>query len=316
MIDNGNRLLTSGLKLRHLQLLDLLQETGQLGLAAAQMGIAQPAASRLLSEIETILGRPVHERLGRGLALTAAGQTLARRAARMFLELRDAEREIESHDAGQSGHVRIGSVTGPAMDRILPALQKARHILPGVTTEITVGPSDLLVRQLLAGALDFALGRPPRGADRALLSIQVIEPEPVALMVRRGHKLQGCRNLRPEDLMEFDWVFPGAEVILGRTVLARLAACGLPHPPQRISTSSFLLTLALVQQSDAIAPLARAVVRTFASGPDAPFALLPIDLGIEVESFSLLRRQGAALPPVAENLLAMVLAPPADSPRP
>lgn len=308
MFNDNNRLLSGGLKLRHLQLLDLLRETGQLGQAAARMGIAQPAASRILAEIEAILGRPVHERLGRGLTLTAAGQTLARHAARMFLELRDAEREIESHDNGQSGHVRIGSVTGPAIDRILPALQQARDTLPGATAEVTVGPSDFLVRQLLAGRLDFVLGRPPPTWDHALLSVQGMEAEPVALMVRRGHDLLERRTLRPADLMAFEWVFPGEDVILGRTVLTRLKACGLSPPSRRVSTSSFLLTLALVQHSDAIAPLARAVIQAFGTGPGAPFALLPIDLGFEVEAFSLLRRQGVTLPPVAENLLAMVMA--------
>lgn len=299
--------LRKGLKLRHLQLLTELKATGQLGIAADRLGMAQPAASRLLSEVEAILGTPVRERQGRGTVLTEAGLALANRATRMLLELRDAEREITGIARGRVGHVRIGSVTGPAMDRVLPALRKLRLVLPDVTTEVTVAPSDLLFGQLMAGRLDFVLGRAPMGTNSSLYSALRVDVEPVSLMVRRGHYLQSLPSLSPLDLMQFDWVMPAQDAILGRTVLARLAELGLPVPPRRLSTSSFLLTLAMVQQSNAIAPIARAVTSTFAQGPDAPYAVLPIDLGIEVEPFSLITRAGSNLPAVAQRVADLVL---------
>lgn len=298
--------LKRGLKLRHLQLLASLQEQGQLGQAAEALGMAQPAASRLLAEIETIIGHAVHERIGRGLALTDVGASLARRAARVLIELSDAEREISGIAAGVSGQVRIGSVTGPAMDRVLPALRHARLALPDVTAEVYVAPSDLLCEQLLVGRLDFVIGRLPVDQSPDLFAIRQLETEPVSLLVRRGHHLAGLAQITPEDLLQFDWVMPGQDAILGRTVKARLAELGLPLPPQRLSTSSFLLTLAMMQQSNAIAPIARAVAETFAAGPDAPYVALPIDLGIEVEPFGLITRAGSVLPPVVTRMIEMV----------
>jgi DNA-binding transcriptional LysR family regulator len=81
----------------------------------------------------------------------------------------------------------------------------------------------------------------------------------------------------------------------------------LPHPPQRLSTASFLLTLALLQQSNAIAPLAKAVAASFANAPDAPYVQLPIDLGIEVEAFGLMTRADMALTPIAKRLADRIL---------
>ena len=66
----ADSLLRRGLKLSHLRLLSALAETGQLGLAADRMAIAQPAASRLLAEVERITGQPVQLRTGRGITLT------------------------------------------------------------------------------------------------------------------------------------------------------------------------------------------------------------------------------------------------------
>lgn len=304
----ADSLLRRGLKLSHLRLLSALAETGQLGLAADRMAIAQPAASRLLAEVERITGQPVHLRTGRGITLTPMGQSLARRATRVVTEIRDAEREITEIASGGSGHVRIGSVTGPALDRVLPALRTARLALPAVTAEVIVAPSDLLGQQLLAGRLDFAIGRMPDGLDGQLVLSDPIDVEPVALMVRRGHHLAMQPSLTPTDLMAFDWVMPGPEALLTRAVLDRLQALGLPTPPQRLATASFLLTLALIQQSNAIAPLARAVCDRFSAAPDAPYVILPLDLGITVAPFGLLTRAGAILTPVAQRLAAMITA--------
>lgn len=303
--------LRRGLKLRHLQMLDMLRETGHLGLAAERLGIAQPAASRLLAEVEVVAGAPVHERQGRGTGLTEVGLALARRASRVLIELRDAEREVAGIAAGTQGHVRIGSVTGPAMDRVLPALRNARLALPDVTTEVVVAPSDQLVAQLLAGRLDFAIGRIPPGIDAGLLTIRMLETEPVVLVVRRGHRLDRAAPIEAAELMEFDWVMPGQEAILGRTVLSRLTELGLPSPPRRVSTSSFLLTLAMVLQSNAIAPIAHAAALPFAKGPTAPLVILPVSLGIEVEPFGLITRTGSALPEVVGRLITLVTSPPA-----
>lgn len=305
-------LLRKGLKLSHLRLMAALSETGQIGLAADRLGIAQPAASRLLAEVERISGQPLHQRTGRGIALTPMGVALAARAARVVTEIRDAEREIVEIGGGNMGHVRIGSVTGPALDRVLPALRTARLALPGVTAEVTVAPSDLLAQQLLSGRMDFAIGRMPEGMEAQLDLSAPIDSEPVDLMVRRGHRLAQAARIAPRDLMDYDWVMPPAEALLARAVTDRLRVLDLPRPPQRLATSSFLLTLSLLQQSNAIAPLARAVCERFASGPDSPYAVLPVDLGIVVEPYGLLTRTGAILTPVARRLVDMIVAGTAD----
>jgi len=303
----SDSLLRKGLKLAHLRIVAALADTGQIGLAAERLGITQPAASRLLAEAESITSHAIHTRTGRGVALTAEGTALARRAARVLLEIEDAGRELTEIAQGAGGHVRLGAVTGPALDRVLPALRSARLSLPQVSVEVVVATSDILGDQLLAGRLDFTIARLPDRMDATLLDIRMMGSEPVSLMVRRGHRLATAGTLRPADLMDYDWVMPGPDAILRRTVLARLRALGLPDPPGRVSTSSFLLTLALLQQSNAIAPLASAVADQFARDPGSPYAVLPVDLGIEVEPFGLVTRAGSTLTPAADRIRVLIL---------
>lgn len=301
-----NALFQRGLKLSHLRLLSALADTRQMSLAARQIGIAQPAASRLLAEIERIVGQPVHARTGRGMQLTAVGEAFARRAQRIQMELQDAARDIAEVASGGVGHVRIGSVTGPAMDRVLPVLRNARLTAPGLTFEVIVAPSDILCDHLLSGRVDFAIGRLPEGPGRDRFAFTAIATEPVALVVRKGHPLAKHPGPGVPDLLAYDWVMPPAESILTRTVLDRLRVHGGQTPPQRLSTASFLLTFALLQQSNAIAPLARAVATSFALSPDSPYAILAVDLGIEVEAFGLITREGAVLPPTAAKVAAEI----------
>lgn len=306
-LDRAEALLQRGLKLSHLRLLDALSDSGQISDAARRLGIAQPAASRLLGEVERIVGRPVHERTGRGVVLTPIGEALALRAKRVHMELRDAAREMQEIDMGHVGHVRIGSVTGPALDRVLPALRTARVTQPKVTFEVIVATSDVLCQNLLNGRIDFAIARLPVGPERLMFRAQTIAPEPVSLMVRKGHPLEREVPLEPAQLMQYDWVMPGPESLLSQTVLARLRALKLPEPTQRFSTASFLLTLALIQQSNAIAPLAHAVCAAFTHGPDAPYRVLPAELGIEVEPFGFITRTDTVLTPAASRMAQLLL---------
>ncbi|MFN3972159.1 MAG: LysR substrate-binding domain-containing protein [Gemmobacter sp.] len=305
---NANPLLQRGLKIGHLRLLAALSETGQISRAAREIGISQPAASRLLAEIEHIAGQPVHQRTGRGMSLTAVGQSLAMRARRIQMELRDAARDIDEAAAGQAGHVRIGSVTGPAIDLVLPVIRNARMTAPRVTFEVVVAPSDILCETLLAGRIDFAIGRLPEGPGRGMFAISGIGTEPVDLVVRRGHPLALHPNPAVRDLLAYDWIMPPAESLLTRTVLARLRAAEVEAPPQRLSTASFLLTFALIQQSNAIAPLSRAVAARFCAAADGSHVRLAVDLGIEVEPFGLVTRADALLPPAAGRIAADILA--------
>ena len=88
----------------------------------------------------------------------------------------------------------------------------------------------------------------------------MIAGEPLSLVVRRGHPLLVLPQISADDLLRYDWVVGDDETLLTQTVIARLYELGMPLPQRRISTSSFLFTLALLNQTDAVAPLATSVV--------------------------------------------------------
>lgn len=299
-------LLSRGLKLSHLRLMVALAATPSLGQAAEALGITQPAASRLLAEIDRICGYRVHLRAGRGLALTEVGQALALRADRILTELRDTAREIDAFGQGRVGQVAIGAVTAPALDIVLPALQAARVDHPNIQIDVAVAPSDVLFEQLMAGRLDFIIARVPQHVDPLVVSALHVAAEPVDFVVRRDHPLLGRAVLTWDDLAQHDWVLPLRGNPLADAVLARFSELGQAAPRMRMTTSSFLLTMAQLQQSESIAPLSAAVAAQFARGQNSALAVLPIKTGIAVRPYSILQRRAGALTLAAQQILAII----------
>lgn len=303
--DQAQRLLR-GLKLSQLRLVAEIRASGSLTAAAERLGMTQPAASRMLARIEEVIGHPVHERVGRSMVLTAAGDALARRAERVVLELVDASRDVSEAAEGASGSIRVGSVTGPALSHLLPAVRQMRDRFPEVSVEVVVGTSDTLCEQVLGGRLDFALGRVP-AALQAHVETRIIGVEPLGLLVRRGHPLLRRREIGIGDLLALDWVMSDDETLLARTVNRWLASTGHRPPRRWVATSSFLFTLALLQDSDAVAPLAWPVIDTFAGVRGMPFAPVPFEMDLAVEAYGLFRRTGSVLPPASRRLAEMML---------
>lgn len=302
-------LIRRGLRLSHLRFVAALKESGQIGAAAAQLAITQPAASRMASEIESILGVALYTRHARGVTLTAYGEHLAARAKAMLQGLDDAARELDEMERGMRGSVSIGAVTGPALDLVLPVVRKARLTHPRVSITLTVDTSDHLADQLLASSIDFYLGRILGDIDRSQFLAQEIGSEPMTLLVRRDHPLSRQANVRLRDCIAYDWVLQPHGGLQRRTVENHLLAAGLPLPNKVLGTASLLLTLAFVVKTNAVAPVAKAVADFCIeeTGLGARVVALPIE-DIAIPPFSLVRLSERALSPACSVLFSMIAA--------
>ncbi|WP_435259462.1 LysR family transcriptional regulator [Thioclava sp. FR2] len=248
----------NGLKLCHVRQLAEIRTTGRLGPAAEKIGVAQPAASRMMSEMWVIIGHPIHEREGRTLKLTVAGVVLARRASRIQHELHDAGLEVAEAVSGTFGHVGVGSVTGPSLSHVLPVLRKLREDRPGITVEVVVATSDDLCRQILEGEFDFALGASLQVCMTRWFSAGLEESRWNRLSAAITRFWQRLRKGRRSYALRLGYV--GRPDALGTDRAPLVCQCGPPVDRQWVSTSSFLFTLALLKETDAIAPLASSVV--------------------------------------------------------
>src|SRR6187399_1606311 len=93
------------LRARHLALVVALDTHRSLRKAAAEIALTQPAATKLLHDLEDALGA-----------------TLVRHARGMLNDLAQAHADITAQRAGALGSLRVGGVTGSVPRFIAPAI--------------------------------------------------------------------------------------------------------------------------------------------------------------------------------------------------
>ncbi|MBU0582645.1 MAG: LysR family transcriptional regulator [Alphaproteobacteria bacterium] len=309
LAQSGESLLRSGLKLSHMRMIVALQDTSQISAAAHILNISQPAASRMIGEMEDILSAPICNRLPRGVELTPYGTTLARRARAMLLELREVDREISDLKSGRGGAVFLGSVTAPAIGLAVPAIKRIRKSFPSIEISMQVDTSAVLARELLASRHDFIIARIPDDLNPRLFEARVIGIEKACLIVRRGHPLADGRTVGLEELTGYDWIFQPGGSLLRRTMETHFMSHHVPLPDRILNTTSLLLTLVMVAQSDTIAPVALDVAK-FINADDGlagAIEVLPIAFDIDVQPYSLIRARNRALSPAASLLYDHIL---------
>lgn len=295
------------LKLSHLRLIAAIAQHGQIQLAAQALKLTQPAASRTLSEIEKMVGGALFERHPRGMTPTPMGTVLVRRAHTMLMEMRDLAHELQQEREGATGLVQTGAVTGPAVGCLVPAIRKLKTVSPNVELRVDVGPSIQLMRGLEEGDYDFIIGRLLPESDADAFHIVPGKIERVRCLVRSGHPLAGRTHLPLQDLRHHPWMIQERGTPIRQAVEGAFIGKGLTVPSNVVATSSLVLMMALLTDSDMIAPMSVEVARMIEATSGGTLTTLDLDIPIEVSPYHIITRRDRRLSPAASRFYALVL---------
>ena len=183
-------------QLRHLI---SLAQTGSFSKSAAGLFLTQPALSRSIRALETELGQPLFDRIGRQSELTPFGRDAVVRARELILaadELRSSGRQAGD---GQEGLLRVGLGSGPGAMLMTPLLLGMAQDRPRLRVQVARAGTDLLVQGLRERTLDALVvdARSLRPAPD--LQTQWVCSMRGAFMVRRGHPLARRRGAATMD---------------------------------------------------------------------------------------------------------------------
>jgi DNA-binding transcriptional LysR family regulator len=193
---------------QHIRFVRVIAALGSISGAARELGITQPALTKILSRIEDLVGGRLFERQARGVVPTPAGLLFLQRMDRIDREMRFLVSDVKSLEAGLSGRVAIG-VGQFWIGHIVPlVVHRLRDEAPDVQVEILTGTRDQLLALLLRGEIDLMLGRfaadlPPT------LTAEPIADVRLYVTVRAGHPLARRGSpVTPDDLRFYPWVLP------------------------------------------------------------------------------------------------------------
>lgn len=299
----------SRLKLSQLRLVAAIEDVGSVSAAAQALHLSQPAASRMIAELEAMFAAPLCERLARGVRLTPLGAALARHARSVLLQLAEAERELGDLRQGRRGAVSVGAVSGPAFDLMPATVTRLREVAPEIELSLKIDSSNVLARDLLAGRLDFLLARVPDDLDGDEFETFAAGVEQARLIVRHGHPLLAAGAAALTDLCGCEWVMQPRGTPLRRALESLFLDANLPPPRSILATTSLTMTMMTVARADAIAAVSHEVAR-FACDSLSPGALtvLPVAFSLVVRPYSLVLARKRPLSPAARTVYEAVRA--------
>jgi len=270
--------------------------------AAQAANLTQPAASKLLGELEHSLGVQLFERLPRGVAPTWYGQVLIRRAGAALAEMDAAHQEVMELLSGLRGRVDVGTVMTPSASLIPEAVNLLKARNPRVLVSITVDTSKVLVQRLRAGELDLVVGRILDTEGAAELNFEPITDEPHSLIVRAGHPLAGRESLALHELVEQGWILPPTGSILRDRLTSMFLSAGLEPPAETVETLALPVIAKLLTGSDMVVALPEELVQPYLHA--GLLAVLPFDLGLRMDLYGIVTRRQHQLSPGAESMLS------------
>ncbi|WP_186099537.1 LysR substrate-binding domain-containing protein [Burkholderia gladioli] len=297
MLDANPWYVRTRLKTRQLLLVVALAEEGNIHRAAAVLNMTQPAASKLLRELEDMLGTVLFERMPRGVKPTLYGDALIRHARAVLGSLEQAQEELDALKAGHLGHVAIGTITSPGV-RLLPAAiaaVKKQH--PAMRISVEIETSNVLLERLAQDKLDIVVGRLSAEHDKLPLRYETLADEFVHAVVRQGHPLLGGSALTLAEVREANWVVPPAGSVLRHRFERMFQRASLAPPACIVETAALLFITRLLEESDMIAVLAADVAQYYAA--HRVVEILPLAMQCQMDDYGLITRSDRLPTPAA-----------------
>lgn len=115
-------------------------EANGVGAGAQVLKRSQPAVSERLRTLQAAVGEPLYQRAGRGIRLTAAGESLLPCARRLRESLDAVENWSARRHALQEGSLRIAASNTVANYFLMEHLARFRGRYPGVQLQLKTGP--------------------------------------------------------------------------------------------------------------------------------------------------------------------------------
>jgi molybdate transport repressor ModE-like protein len=252
MLPAATAQLLNRLRMRQVALLLAIGRLGTLRAAASELGMTQPAATKMLQELEHALGQPLFERAGRGLRLTEGGRCVMGYFQGLQGSLDALTRELDGIREGGTGKLHIGSIMAASPELLSTALLALKQQHPNLSVEITVDTSDRLGDALRRGDLDLMIGRVPEGARDDMDFVPVAD-EALSVVANVEHPLAGKPRVAFGELLAHPWILQPRGSPMREVLEQEFRRQRAPLPRGLIETSSILTTMNLLVRSDMIA---------------------------------------------------------------
>jgi len=256
------------MNLRQLEYFVRVAELGSFSKAGVVLGVAQPALSRQVRQLETDLRQALLLRTGRGVTLTEAGKRLFEHSVGILQLVERAREDVEASRGEPLGRVVVG--LPPSMGRLLAVdlVERFRERLPRARLAIVEGLSAHITEWIATGRVDVGLLHNPEPGG-AIEIVPVLD-EPLCLVGPASVQARGPVPFA--QLCAHPLIIPERSHAIRRLLEAQAALSGVKLEVA-CEVSSVPVILDLVRRGHGCAVLAESALgagaREFAARPIA-----------------------------------------------
>ena len=171
--------------------------------AAVELHLTQPAVFMQIKQLESVIGLPLFETVGKKLYLTAAGDELVW-YSQIFTQQLEEMREVFASLQGIEHGTLTLSTSGtaiPFMSRLLAAFTK-QH--PAIKLNLNIANRAGLIHHIEANEVDLVImGKPP---DKMNVESQSFMENPLIVIAPPEHPLTRRKNIPLVELMQNEFV--------------------------------------------------------------------------------------------------------------
>ena len=241
------------MNLIHIRNVIAIVERGSLRSASRQLGIAQPALTRSVRDLEKELGAELFERARAGMTVTPVGELFYRRAKGIEAEIKRTLDEIEQIKGRDLGMVTVGLSTAAHLELLPRILNPFRKRFPAMRIKLLEGLFPLFEADIRDGHIDLYYGPVRKDFADPGLIIEPLFRNPRIIVARRGHPLAGATSIG--ELAGASWVTTPVMIDSAYEVNAMFTEAGLPPPHIAMEAASGLSIMTAVLSTDLLAPM-------------------------------------------------------------
>jgi DNA-binding transcriptional LysR family regulator len=292
---------------RHLRLRDLhafftVVRCRSMAKAALQLGVSQPAVSKVIADLEHALGVRLLDRSPQGVNPTVFGHALLKRGMAAFDELKQGIRDIEFLADPTTGEVKIGcpgSISSMLMLRIAEQfIQKYPRVLLHV--DAVHDPQNLPGlhdRKYDLYLTNFPLPehRMPEGLD-----VELLFSDPLVVAAGTSHRWANRRKIDLAELAGEFWVLPRTDSWNYICIADAFQTRGLPGPKIGLLSNDAPLRMHLVATGQFVTAMGKL------NAEWCGLKVLPIGLPVQPWPVIIATLKGRTLSPVVELFIEFV----------
>ncbi|SHF55042.1 LysR substrate-binding domain-containing protein [Streptoalloteichus hindustanus] len=242
--------------LHRLRLLRELKHRGTIAAVAAALSYSPSSVSQQLSLLETEVGVPLLEPVGRRVRLTAQAEILVGHTEAVLARLERAEADISASLTDLTGTLRVGSFQTVSLTLVPAALTLLREAHPRLRVHVTQAEQETTLPALLARDFDLVVAEEYPGHPRprpAELELADLCEDPLRL-AQPGEAGPAGPTEALRALADHAWIMEpvGTAARSWATALCRQAGF---EPDVRFESTDLLLHVRLVEQGHAVALL-------------------------------------------------------------